>query len=271
MLWSIGAPEVLGAFLLLGAVVGFSAGLLGIGGGGLMVPVLTSLFLWQGMATDQVVHLALGTSMASIVITSGASLRAHHLRGGVIWSIIRNMAPGTMLGAFAVTFLVAELDSLFLALFFSAFMAFVALQILRDRQPSPSRKLWGKGGLFAAGGFIGSISAVVSIGGGSLTVPFLLWQNIDIRKAIGTSAALGMPLSIAGTAGFVLAGSSEAAPVAGSLGFVYLPAVVMISLASICTAPLGAAAAHALPGLAVKRVFALLQIALSVQMLISVM
>src|SRR5690606_15245957 len=112
------------------------------------------------------------------------------------------------------------------------------------------------------------ISALVSIGGGSLTVPFLLWQNIDIRRAIGTSAALGMPLSLAGTAGFIFAGAaSDAVPVAGSLGFVYLPAVAMISLASICTAPLGAAAAHALPALAVKRVFAVLQIALSIQML----
>lgn len=271
MVWTAVAPEALGAFLLLGAVVGFSAGLLGIGGGGLMVPILTSLFLWQGMATDQVVHLALGTSMASIVITSCASLRAHHMRGGVIWPIIGRMGPGAMLGAFAATFIVAELGALFLALFFSAFMVFVALQMLRNRQPSPARKLWGKGGLFAAGGFIGAISAVVSIGGGSLTVPFLLWQNIDIRQAIGTSAALGLPLSVAGTAGFMLAGSPSAEPIAGSLGFVYLPAVAMISLASICTAPLGAAAAHALPGLTVKRVFALLQIALSVQMLISVM
>ncbi len=265
-------PEALMAFLLLGAVVGFAAGLLGIGGGGLMVPVLTALFLWQGMATDQVVHLALGTSMASIVITSVASLRAHHARKGVIWSVVSRMAPGAMLGAFAITFVVAGLSSLFLALFFSAFMAFVAVQILRNRQPSPGRTLWGTAGLFAAGTGIGGISALVSIGGGSLTVPFLLWQNIDIRRAIGTSAALGMPLSLAGTAGFIFAGAaSDAVPVAGSLGFVYLPAVAMISLASICTAPLGAAAAHALPALAVKRVFAVLQIALSIQMLLSVM
>lgn len=260
------------AFLLLGAVVGFAAGLLGIGGGGLMVPVLTALFLWQGMATDQVVHLALGTSMASIVVTSAASLRAHHARKGVIWPVVGRMGPGAMLGAFAITFVVAELGSLFLALFFSAFMAFVAVQILRNRPPSPGRTLWGRGGLFAAGTGIGGISALVSIGGGSLTVPFLLWQNIDIRRAIGTSAALGMPLSLAGTAGFILAGaSSDAAPVAGAMGYVFLPAVVMISLASIGTAPLGAAAAHALPGLAVKRVFAVLQIALSIQMLLSVM
>lgn len=265
------AAEAIVAYLALGAVVGFMAGLLGIGGGGIMVPVLTSLFLWQGVPEEQVVHQALGTSMAAIIITSVASLRAHHRRGGVRWPIVRCMAGGVVLGAFGATFMVAEAASLFLAIFFSLFMGGVATQMLLNRSPAPGRQLWRGPGLFAAGTAIGSVSALVSIGGGSLTVPFLVWQNVDMRQAIGTSAALGLPLSLAGTAGFIMAGWSAAPAGSQTLGFVYVPAVIAISLVSIGTAPLGVAAAHRLPLSLIKKVFALLLILLSLKMLFSLL
>ena len=179
------------AFLVLGVVVGFMAGLLGIGGGGIMVPTLTTIFLAQGVPTEQVVHLALGTSMASIVVTSFASMRAHKRRDGILWDVFKMMAVGVVIGTFAATFLATYLKSAQLAIFFSIFMAYVSIQMALDKKPKPTRNISGPQGLFAAGTFIGIISALVSIGGGSLTVPYLVWQNVDLKKAIGTSAAIG--------------------------------------------------------------------------------
>ncbi len=198
--------EWLLSFLLLGSVVGFLAGLLGVGGGGLMVPVLTTLFLAQGVSVDKVVHLALGTSMASIVITSISSLRAHHARGGVLWPVVKQMVLATLIGTFAATFLASATSTLYLAIFFAIFMAYISIQMFRDKKPV--REVSGPGELFLAGSIIGVVSALVSIGGGSLTVPYLVSRCIDIKKAIGTSAALGLPISIAGTLGYLFNGWS---------------------------------------------------------------
>ncbi len=257
-------------FLILGVFVGFMAGLLGIGGGGIMVPVLTTIFLYQGVSVDNVVHLALGTSMASMIITSTASFRAHHARGGVIWPVVKGMAPGIILGTFLATFLASYLSSLYLAIFFALFMAYVSLQMFIDKKPKPSRELAGKAGLFVAGSGIGAISALVSIGGGSLTVPFLTWQNVEIKKAIGTSAAIGLPIAIAGTLGYLINGWSHFSSDPFTFGFVYLPAVLLIASTSFFAAPYGVKLAHALPVASLKKVFAVLLILLSVKMLYSV-
>jgi len=263
-------PEFIIAFLLLGTIVGFSAGLLGIGGGGIMVPVLTTLFLMQGVEVGQVVHLALGTSMASIIFTSLSSLRAHHIRGAVIWDVVKRMSPGILIGTFIATYLVASLSSLFLAVFFSVFMAFVAVQMFLDKKPVQHHNKVSSKQLFFVGSGIGAISALVSIGGGSLTVPYLVWRNFDIKKAIGTSAAVGFPIALAGTFGYVVNGWSNTSFENYTFGFIYLPAVVLISITSVFCAPLGAKLAHHLPVYALKRVFALLLIALSIKMLLSV-
>lgn len=258
-------------FLGLGAFVGFMAGLLGIGGGGIMVPVLTTLFLWQGVAVEKVVHLALGTSMASIIVTSFASLRAHHAKGAVIWPVVKKMALGIVAGTFAATFLASFISSVYLALIFSAFMAYVSLQMFLDKKPKPSRELAGTTGLMMAGTGIGAISALVSIGGGSLTVPYLTWQNVDIKKAIGTSAAIGFPISVAGTLGYIVNGWGSFSADGYTIGFVYLPAVLLISLTSYFTAPLGAKLAHELPIMLLKRLFSVLLILLSCKMLFAVL
>lgn len=264
-------PQWILAFLTLGVVVGFVAGLLGIGGGGIMVPVLSSIFLWQGLPVDNVIHLALGTSMASIVLTSLSSMRAHHAQANVLWPVVRAMAPGIIVGTFATTFLAANTKPIYLAAIFASFMAYVAVQMFANRKPQPSRTLVGKGGLFSAGLGIGGISALVSIGGGSLTVPFLHWQNIDIKKAIGTSAAVGFPISLAGSLGYAIHGWSS--PVASdyTFGFVYLPAVVLISIPSYFMAPVGARMAHRLPIPILKKLFAVLLAMLSLKMLSSVL
>lgn len=259
------------AFLVLGLVVGFMAGLLGIGGGGIMVPVLTSIFLAQGVPVEQVVHMALGTSMASIVFTSFASMRAHHKKGAVMWNVVKVMAGGVIIGTFAATFLATYMKSVHLAIFFAIFMAYVSIQMAIDKKPKPSRELSTPISLFSVGSLIGIVSALVSIGGGSLTVPYLVWQNVDLKRAIATSAAIGFPLSIAGTVGYIVNGMMHAGGGAEMmLGFVYLPGVLLISLVSYFTAPLGAKMAHTLPVGKLKKIFALLLMILSIKMLTSV-
>ena len=257
-------------FLLLGAFVGFVAGLLGVGGGGVMVPVLTSIFLAQGVSADKVMHLALGTSMASIVVTSYASLRAHNANKAIIWKIVRGMSIGIILGTFCATFVASNMNSLYLALLFSIFMAYVSINMLFNRKSMSKKSSLAQKNLLAAGTGIGAVSALVSIGGGSLTVPYLTWKSIDVKKAIGTSAAIGLPISMAGTVGYLVNGWNTASDMSHSYGFIYLPAVVLISLASFFTAKFGANMANHLPTATLKKAFALLLILLSVKMLMTI-
>ena len=259
------------AYLALGGAVGIFAGLLGVGGGGIMVPVLTSLFALQGFPHDTLVHVALGTSMAAIVPTSLASLRAHHRRGGVAWPVVRFITPGILLGTFLGTFLASHVPTSGLAVFFACFMAFVSLQMLINLKPAPTRTLPGAWGISGVGLGIGGISALVAIGGGSLTVPFLTWCNVALSRAIGTSAAVGLPIALAGALGYLINGWGEAALPAGTLGFIYWPAVVSMSIVSFFTAPLGARLAHRLPVAMLKRIFAFVLMALSVKMLFTVL
>ncbi|HRQ56214.1 MAG TPA: sulfite exporter TauE/SafE family protein [Azoarcus taiwanensis] len=255
------------SYLFLGAFVGFFAGLLGVGGGGIMVPVLTTLFVMQGFPMDKVVHLALGTSMAAIVLTSFASLRAHHRHGAVRWDIVRTITPGILVGTFGATFIASRVPSEPLAVFFACFMAYVSVQMLLNVKPKPSRDLPGPVGMTAVGSGIGGVSALVAIGGGSLSVPFMTWCNVKVHNAIGTSAAIGLPIAIAGTVGYLVNGWSAEGMPDFSFGFVYLPAFVLLSVASVYTAPLGARLAHKLPVATLKKVFAGLLVALCLKML----
>ena len=257
-------------FMMLGAVVGLAAGLLGIGGGAIMVPVLATIFLAQGVPAEQVIHIALGTSMASIIVTSYSSLYAHHQRQAVIWSIVKSLAPGVIVGTLFATYIVAHLSSSFLAIFFTCFMVYVAIQMFQNFQPPPSRQIPGKLPLFFTGGGIGLISALVAIGGGTLTVPFLAWHNIPLKRAIGTSAAVGFPIAVTGTIGYVLNGWNVSYPEPFLYGFIYLPAVLSISLVSYFTAPLGARLAHSLSVPTLKKVFAVFLLLISLKMLASV-
>lgn len=262
--------EWLLVFAALGALVGFVAGLLGVGGGGIMVPALTSIFLMQGVNTTQVVHLALGTSMACIVFTSIASLRAHHKNSAIIWPIVSRMSAGVIVGTFLATFVAALISSLYLAIFFSVFMGFVAYQAYFKKPNNDISQPPSSLNLVVSGSGIGAVSALVSIGGGSLTVPYLTAKNIDIRKAIGTSAAIGLPISLAGTAGYLLHGINVNYGIDWVYGFIYLPAVIIIATVSFFTAPLGAKLAHSLPITLLKKFFALLLAILSIKMLVSV-
>jgi len=255
------------AFIGLGAFAGFMAGLLGVGGGGIMVPLLTTIFLAMGIEPGNVVHLALGTSMATIVTTSFSSMRAHHANGAVLWDIVKRMAPAVIAGTFLATFIAAQIPSLYLAIFFALFMGYVSIQMFLNKKPSPSHKPASSTELLGVGAGIGAISALVSIGGGSLTVPYLSGRNVDIKKAIGTSAAMGLPISLAGAFGYLLNHDADLATIPYTIGFVYWPAVLLMSICSFFTAPLGAKLAHRLPVATLKKVFAILLMLLSVKML----
>ncbi len=259
------------AFLALGVVVGFLAGLLGIGGGGVMVPVLTAIFIANGFPSEQVVHMALATSMAAIVPTAFASLRAHQSKGAIAWPIVWQITPGILLGTFAATFLATYLSSEVLAIFFACFMAYVALQMWLGAKPQPHREVPGIVGLSLAGLVIGAVSALVAIGGGSLTVPFLMWCNVNIRNAIATSAAVGFPIALAGTLGYLVNGWSVQGLPTYTIGFVYWPAVIMIAASSFFTTRMGAHLAHSLPVNTLKKAFAVLVVLLSLKMLSSVL
>lgn len=259
--------EWIAAYLALGAFVGFFAGLLGVGGGGIMVPILTTMFAMQGFPREHMVHLALGTSMAAIVLTSLSSLRAHHAHGAVRWDIVKGIAPGVLLGTFGGTFIASSLPTRPLAIFFACFMAYVAVQMILNVKPKPSRELPGTAGLAGVGGVIGVISALVAIGGGSLSVPFMTWCNVKMQNAIGTSAAIGLPIALAGALGYLINGWGSGGLPDWSLGYVFLPALVLISVVSTFTAPLGAKLAHRLPVATLKKIFAGVLTLLSAKML----
>jgi len=254
-------------YLGLGLVVGFLAGLLGIGGGGIMVPVLIMIFSYQGFDSSQVVHLALGTSMAAIVFTAISSAYHHHKHGVVRWDVWKSMSIGLLLGTFSLSFAASYMPRTFLAVFFSVFMTYVAAQMFLNIKPKPSRTLPSSLGLALTGFGIGGISALVAIGGGTMSVPFLTWCNVKIQHAIATSAALGVPIALAGGIGYAISGMGEQGLPEYALGYVYVPAVFLIASMSVLTVPLGVKLSHRLPVAVLKKVFAVVLLMLAFKML----
>lgn len=255
------------AYLALGVFSGFLAGLLGIGGGLVIVPVLTAIFTVQQLAPQYVVHLALGTAFACILFSSTASFWAHHQHGAVRWDIVKHIAPGILAGVVLGSTVVAQIPGMYLKLFFGGLEFLVGTQMLLDLKPRTHRQLPGKVGMIGVGGFIGAVSSAGGIGGGVLSVPFLLWCNVTLRDTIGTSAAIGFPIAAGGTIGYMINGLAIKGLPAFSLGFVYLPALLGVVAASVVTAPLGARIAHRANGPWLRRIFALLLYAFGIKML----
>ncbi|MBP6901129.1 MAG: sulfite exporter TauE/SafE family protein [Burkholderiaceae bacterium] len=252
-------PTLVAELLLLGCITGFLAGLLGIGGGMLMVPFLTMIFGARGVEPGMAVKMAIATSMATILFTSISSVRAHHARGAVRWELVRRFVPGLVAGGLlAGAGVFAVLKGAWLALVFAAFVGFSATQMLRNKKPKPSRQMPGPGGTLAVGTGIGFLSGLVGAGGAFVSVPFMTWCNVAMHNAVATSAALGFPIALANTIGYVIAGWGLPPAMPGSLGYVVLPALAVIAAASVLTAPLGARTAHAMNVAQLKRVFALL-------------
>jgi len=258
------------AYLGIGALVGFAAGLLGIGGGVVMVPLLVLVFTARGVQSEHVLHLAIGTALAAMMFTSVASMRAHHAHGAVDWPIARAMAPGMLVGSFAAAIVAGVMPTRPLAVVFTAFVFYAATSILLDVKPRTTRELPGTGGLFTAGAVIGAVSSLLAAGGAFLSIPFLAWCGVPLRRAIGTAAANGLPIAIAGTAGYLIQGWRVPDRPAWSLGYVYLPALALVVTTSMVAAPLGARLAHRLPVKRLRVIFALLLYLFAVRMVISV-
>jgi uncharacterized membrane protein YfcA len=250
-------PQLIAELVLLGLATGFLAGLLGIGGGMLMVPAVTWVLGSKGFPPEYIVKMAVATSLATICFTSITSVRAHHKRGAVLWPVALALAPGILLGGALGAQIAVAMPTKALSILFALFVSFSATQMFLDRKPKPSRTLPGTPGMVAAGSGIGVLSALVGAGGAFVSVPFMQWCNVKIHNAVATSAALGFPIALAGTLSYVWAGRDLPAMPPGSLGYLYLPGLVVISLASMTMAPLGARTAHRMDIRPLKRVFAL--------------
>ncbi|MEI7842207.1 MAG: sulfite exporter TauE/SafE family protein [Gallionellaceae bacterium] len=263
--------EWFAAYLLLGAVAGFLGGMFGIGGGTVLVPVLLMLFQAQHFPAEHAMHLALGSSMSVILFTSIASMRKHHQHGAVNWRVVFNITPGILLGTAIGALFASKVSPYFLTLFFALFVYFAAIQILLDIRPHAARQLPRFGGMTLMGGFTGWISTLVSVGGGTLTVPFLIWCNMPIRHAIGTASAIGFPIAVGGTMGYIVTGLPASGLPSFSAGYVYLPAMLGCALISIATAPLGAQTAHRTNVGMLRKLFAVLLLALATKLLFKVL
>lgn len=244
--------------LLMGGLAGTLAGLLGIGGGALIVPVLVIVFEAQHVEPTIIMQLALGTSLATIVFTAVSSALAHHRRGAVDWTIFKQIAPGIVVGTLAGTAVADHLATRTLKIMFVVFMFAVAAQMARGTMATSAHgRLPGRVGMGIAGAIIGVASALFGIGGGSLSVPFMTWCGVPARRAVATSAAIGLPIAVSGAVGYLVAGLDAPNLPPYSIGYIVLPAFAGIVVASTAAAPFGARLAHRLPETTLRRLFAL--------------
>lgn len=253
------------SLLLAGAAAGTAAGLLGIGGGVIIVPVLSMVFAAEGVSADLLIKVAVGTSLATISITAVSSILAHHRRGAVHWSLVRIMTPGVVVGSLIGAALADLIPGYWLTVAFIVFLCGVSLQMAWG-QVQAAHGLPGHWTLRAVSAIVGAISAMMGIGGGALHVPYLSWRGVPVKNAIATAAAIGFPLALASTLGFIVTGLDEQGLPPHSLGYINLPAFGGIVAASILFAPIGARMAHALPDRLLKRGFALFLFVLAMRM-----
>ena len=256
-------------YAAIGAAVGFFAGLLGIGGGAIMVPLLVMLFEAQGLPREQILHLAVGSGMATILLTSVSSVRAHAARGVLRWDLVKAMTPGILVGGLVGSAVAGAIPTRLFAVLFCVVVYVAAANMLLERKPRAARAAPGPLGMFAAGCVISATSAFAAIGGAFMTVPFMLYCNVPLLQAIGCAAAIGFPIAFAGTAGFIASGLAQGGLPAWSVGYVYLPAVIGIAFTSVMLAPAGAALAHRLKTRTLKRIFAGLLFAMATKMLVT--
>lgn len=259
------------SYIVLGVFAGFIAGLFGIGGGLIIVPFLSFAFSSSGVAPEFVMHMALGTSLTSIIFTSLSSAAAHHRKKAIVWSIFIKIIPGILLGTFVGSHVAAYLPTRFLKIFFALFLYYVAFHMIWKQKIEAKRTLPQSSGMIAAGTGIGFISSWVGIGGGTLSVPFLTWCSVEIHKAIGTSAAIGLPIALTGALGYISAGWGKTGLPEYSIGFVNLAALLFIVLGSILTAPVGVKLAHKLPAEKLKKYSAFLLFILGTRMWITIL
>ena len=254
-------------YMVLGSGTGILAGMLGVGGGQIIVPGLIYVFYRQGVSPEILMHVAIGTSLATIAFTSISAIYAHHRRGAVMWDVFAQFTPGILTGALVGAACADFLRSKTLMIIFGVVLIILAFQMMFEFNPKPSRSLPSGTSMSVTGAAIGWVSSLVGVGGGSMTVPFLVWCNQSIQTAVATGAACGFPLALAGTIGFAVAGWQESGQMAWSTGYIYWPACLGIVVTSMLFAPLGATLAHSLPTKAIKRFFSIFLIIAGVRIL----
>ena len=260
----------LGAYLAIGVAVGFFAGLLGVGGGLIIVSSLALMFTAHGFPAQYIMHMAIGTSLAAIVFGSVSSFRTHHRHGAVDWAVVRGMTPGLLVGVALGAIVARFLPTGFLKYLFLAFLLIITTQMVFNLRPKARRPLPGRVGLTGVAIFIGVCSSIFGGGAAAAGVPFLTWCGMTTHRAIGTVAAMGFPVSVAGAIGYGIAGASAAGLPPWSVGFVYLPAFIGIAVTSVIAAPYGARLAHKLKGATLRRVFAVFLVVMGIKIAISV-
>ncbi|OOS04649.1 hypothetical protein SAMN02745664_10344 [Moraxella cuniculi DSM 21768] len=259
-------------FVLAGSIAGLCAGLFGVGGGMVIVPALIWILAYYGIPNDIVPHIAVGTALATIILTSISSMTAHHKRGGVRWEIFRHMAKGLVLGSLVGAWVATLISGEALQAVLGAGAVLMAIKMLffpnQEKSTASPQAPYQQG---FAGIIIGMLSAIFGIGGGSLTVPYLSHNGIAMKQAVGTSAACGLPIAIAGALGFIWFGQAGGTTtgIDGLIGFVHIGAFVSISIASFIMAKVGAKLAHILPAQTLKRAFGALLMIVGVQLIVS--
>lgn len=254
------------AYLLAGVFVGLASGLFGIGGGVIVVPVLLAIFAAQGLTFDIAMHIAVGSSLATIVITGMSSAHAHWKLGNIVKTALPWLVSGLVVGALAGSQIAAALPGDVLRMIFAVFLLIIAARLVLSKQPPANRKMPHPTIVAIVGGVIGVISSFVGIGGGAMVVPFLAWCGVAMRQAVGTSSAAGVCIAMAGSLGFILAGTGDDQLPAYSSGYVYWPAVLGITVSSVFFAPLGARLASRLPSHWLRRGFALFLVVVSLRL-----
>jgi len=253
-------------FAIIGIIAGYLAGFLGIGGGFVVVPALTLLFLRDTETAPLAIHMAVATSLATMLVTSLSSILAHQRRGAIRWPLVRSLAGGLIVGAVLGALIADALAEEALTRVFGLFAVLAGLQLIVARNPEGERPLPGQPGISGVGVVIGTISSLIGIGGGALTGPWQLWHGIRAQNAVATSAACGYPIAIAGTLSFIALGWQDGLT-GHLLGYVHLPAFAGIALTSALAAPFGAATVHRLPPRLVRRLFGVFLILVGARML----
>lgn len=255
------------AYLAIGLVVGFLAGMIGLGGGAIIVPITATVFSARGFPAEHILRMALATSMASIIFVSFSSMRAHHRHAAVNWKILKQMTPGLVAGGFFGTWLARYIPTIPLAIFFAAFVFYAGTNMLIGWKPGARTGTPGAVGMFIAGFVICAVAALVAVGGAAMVIPFLLWCSVPFHIALGTAAAVGFPISIAASLGYIANGWNIVDLPRGSLGYVYLPAVLGIAIGSAVLAPVGAKLAHGSSVKTLRTIMAFVLYALAIKLI----
>ncbi len=260
--------SIITQLVLLGAFVGFISGLFGIGGGGIIVPILTTILLALSFDATHVVHTAIGTSMAIMAITLFSSALAQHKKQAILWNMFKILVPSIVVGTFLSTFLVTYLSSFTLAIIFATFMLLTSIHMFLGKQPDSVNRFFSKKIQVFSGMVFGALSALISVAGGMFIIPYLMAQGVEIKKAVGTSSAIGLPLTLCGALGYMINGWDIGSfEVNYTLGYIYLPAVFFVSITSVISAPYGVKLAHKLPNTLLKKIFSIIPFFLSLKLI----